>query len=167
MGKIKKRIYPRDITINIGKGVPIPEHPYKGQKWKEVRHDQYVTWLAYWRDPVNTKDFKYIWLAANSSFKTDSDEAKYGKARKLKDRIDGIRKQYTWDWRSKDWKRKQMATALYFIDKLALRAGHEKDKDEADTVGCCNLKVSFVLPGPFQVEGLVELCNGWKTVPFR
>lgn len=37
--------------------------------------------------------------------------------------------------------RSQMATALYFIDKLALRAGHEKDEDEADTVGCCTLKV--------------------------
>jgi hypothetical protein len=34
-----------------------------------------------------------------------------------------------------------MAVALYFIDKLALRAGHEKDEDEADTVGCCTLKV--------------------------
>ena len=37
----------------------------------------------------------------------------------------------------------QMATALYFIDKLALRAGHEKDEDEADTVGCCTLKVGW------------------------
>ncbi len=34
-----------------------------------------------------------------------------------------------------------MAVALYFIDVLALRAGHEKDEDEADTVGCCTLKV--------------------------
>ena len=30
--------------------------------------------------------------------------------------------------------------ALYFIDVLALRAGHEKEEDEADTVGCCTLK---------------------------
>lgn len=30
MGKIKKRIYPRDVTINIGEGTPIPEHPYPG-----------------------------------------------------------------------------------------------------------------------------------------
>ena len=37
--------------------------------------------------------------------------------------------------------KKQMAVALYFLDKLALRAGHEKDEDEADTVGCCTLKV--------------------------
>lgn len=41
-------------------------------------------------------------------------------------------------------KTKQMAVALYFIDKLALRAGHEKDEDEADTVGCCTLKVSLL-----------------------
>jgi DNA topoisomerase IB len=34
-----------------------------------------------------------------------------------------------------------MGVAVYFLDKLALRAGHEKDDDEADTVGCCTLKV--------------------------
>ena len=27
-----------------------------------------------------------------------------------------------------------MGVAVYFLDKLALRAGHEKDEDEADTV---------------------------------
>lgn len=37
MGKIKQRVYPRDITINIGRDAPIPEHPYPGQRWKEVR----------------------------------------------------------------------------------------------------------------------------------
>lgn len=37
MGKIKSRVYPRDITINIGPGAKIPEHPYEGQRWKEVR----------------------------------------------------------------------------------------------------------------------------------
>ena len=117
MGKIKKRIYPRDITINIGKGAPVPKHPYPGewrlchgsfshvataaelaassgrrcslvhtlalytwpcalqpeltalrlllccpagQQWKEVRHDNTVTWLAFWRDPVNTKEYKWV-----------------------------------------------------------------------------------------------------------
>jgi DNA topoisomerase-1 len=40
---------------------------------------------------------------------------------------------------------RQRATALYFIDKLALGAGGEKDTDEeADTVGCCNLRVEHV-----------------------
>ncbi|EIE23767.1 DNA topoisomerase I [Coccomyxa subellipsoidea C-169] len=144
MGKFKRRIYPRDITINIGKGVAVPEHPYPGQKWKEVRHDNTVTWLAFWKDPISAKDYKYVWLAANSTFKSDSDLAKYEKARKLKDYIGGIRKAYEKDWESADMRTRQMAVALYFIDKLALRAGHEKDEDEADTVGCCTLKVENV-----------------------
>ena len=40
---------------------------------------------------------------------------------------------------------RQKSTALYFIDVLALRAGHEKDDDEADTVGCCTLKARLSL----------------------
>ena len=43
MGKIKRRVYPRDITINIGAGEPVPTHPFPGQTWKEVRcrrHDE-------------------------------------------------------------------------------------------------------------------------------
>lgn len=144
MGKIKKRIYPQDITLNIGRGVPVPEHPFPGQSWKEVRHDQTVTWLAYWRDPVNTKEYKYVFLAATSTWKSESDLQKYEKARKLKDFIGGIRDEYTRNWNARDRSERQMATALYFIDKLALRAGHEKDEDEADTVGCCTLKVDNV-----------------------
>ena len=57
------------------------------------------------------------------------------------DHVDDIRKMYEKDWDSKDTQRQQMGCALYFIDQLALRAGHEKDEDEADTVGCCTLKV--------------------------
>lgn len=53
-------------------------------------------------------------------------------------------KTYEADWDSKSSDRRQMAVALYFIDKLALRAGHEKDEDEADTVGCCTLKCENV-----------------------
>jgi len=53
-----------------------------------------------------------------------------------------VRKNYERDMVDKDHRRRQMGTALYFIDKMALRAGHEKDEDEAETVGCCTLKVS-------------------------
>jgi len=35
-------------------------------------------------DPISEKDYKYVWLAANSQFKSDSDLQKYEKARKLK-----------------------------------------------------------------------------------
>jgi DNA topoisomerase-1 len=144
MGRIKKRIFPRDVTINIGEGVPVPEHPFAGEAWREVRHDRSVTWLAYWRDPVNVKEYKYVFLAANSAWKSEGDLQKYEKARKLKGEIGGIRATYTRNWEAKERRERQMATALYFIDKLALRAGHEKDDDEADTVGCCTLKCENV-----------------------
>jgi DNA topoisomerase-1 len=52
--------------------------------WKEIRHDNTVTWLAYWNDPINPKLFKYVFLAASSSWKGQSDKEKYEKARMLK-----------------------------------------------------------------------------------
>ncbi|KAJ8568538.1 hypothetical protein K7X08_028071 [Anisodus acutangulus] len=148
MGKLKRRIRPNDITINIGKGAPIPECPIPGQRWKEVRHDNTVTWLAFWNDPINPREFKYVFLAASSSLKGQSDKEKYEKARRLKDYIEGIRSAYTKDFSSTDPVKRQIAVATYLIDKLALRAGNEKDDDEADTVGCCTLKVENVEPVP-------------------
>ncbi|XP_022940477.1 DNA topoisomerase 1 alpha-like [Cucurbita moschata] len=148
MGKLKRRIHPKDITINIGKDAPIPECPIPGERWKEVRHDNTVTWLAFWNDPINPKEFKYVFLAASSSLKGQSDKEKYEKARKLKDYIKNIRNAYTKDFTSKDPTRRQIAVATYLIDKLALRAGNEKDDDEADTVGCCTLKVENVKAVP-------------------
>lgn len=144
MGKLKKRIYPEDITINIGKKAPIPECTISGHRWKEVRHDNSVTWLAFWNDPINPKEFKYVFLAASSSLKGQSDKEKYEKARMLKDYIDNIRETYTRHFKSKDETKRQIAVATYLIDRLALRAGNEKDDDEADTVGCCTLKVENV-----------------------
>ncbi len=43
---------------------------------------------------------------------------------------------------------RQLATALYLIDRLALRAGNEKGEDEADTVGCCSLRYEHVTLEP-------------------
>ncbi|KAG6871512.1 hypothetical protein C0995_003913 [Termitomyces sp. Mi166 len=38
----------------------------------------------------------------------------------------------------------QQVTAMYFIDKLALRVENEKDEDKADTIGCCSLHCEHV-----------------------
>lgn len=47
--------------------------------------------------------------------------------------------------RSDDLVDKQLGTATYLIDFLALRVGSEKDTDEeADTVGCCSLRVEHI-----------------------
>ena len=117
MGRLKRRIQPSDITINIGEGAPVPVCPIPGERypgikvidvigkesiyvgassmykfmignvfcsWKEVKHDNTVTWLAFWNDLINQKDFKYVFLAASSSLKGQSDKEKYEKARRLK-----------------------------------------------------------------------------------
>jgi len=51
---------------------------------------------------------RYVWLSANSAFKSESDLLKYEKARKLKDYIVDIRRQYTRDWSSSDMRKKQV-----------------------------------------------------------
>jgi hypothetical protein len=37
--------------------VPVPP---PGHKWKAVIHNQYVSWLAGWKDSINTKDWKCV-----------------------------------------------------------------------------------------------------------
>lgn len=84
MGKLKRRIRPDEITINIGKGEPVPECPIPNERWKEVKHDNTVTWLAFWKNPIDPKAFKYVFLDDTSSWKGQSDKDKYEKARLLK-----------------------------------------------------------------------------------
>ncbi|EPY23796.1 DNA topoisomerase I [Angomonas deanei] len=141
-GKLKKRIYPEDIIINIGKDAPVPTPSIPG-KWKEIRHDNTVTWLATWRDTILDSS-KYVMLAPSSTIKGQSDMMKFEKARKLKGIIDNIRASYMKDFKSNDIHEAQRAVAMYFIDRLALRVGNEKSEDEADTVGCCSLRVEHL-----------------------
>ncbi|KAI8807726.1 hypothetical protein BJ742DRAFT_739600 [Cladochytrium replicatum] len=79
---VAKRVMPEQITINIGEGAKIPDPP-AGHQWGETRHDNTVTWLATWKDNVNNQT-KYVFLAADSSVKGQSDTAKFEKARGLK-----------------------------------------------------------------------------------
>ena len=45
---------------------------------------------------------------------------------------------------SKNVVNNQLGVCTYLIDKLALRVGNEKGEDEADTVGCCSLRVEHI-----------------------
>ncbi|KAJ3515245.1 hypothetical protein NLJ89_g1884 [Agrocybe chaxingu] len=141
-GALKHRLRPEDITINLGTSalIPVPNMP---GEWKAVTHDKTVTWLATWTENING-NHKYVFLAAGSSLKGQSDMQKFEKARELKNHVDRIRANYTNDLKSKVMADRQRATAMYFIDKLALRAGNEKGEDEADTVGCCSLRCEHV-----------------------
>merc|ERR1719295_1915067 len=141
-GMIKRRIMPEDVIINCSKDSKIPVPP-NGHKWKKVQHDNTVTWLATWTENIQGQ-IKYIMLNPSSRLKGEKDWRKYEKARQLKIHIEKIRKDYMNDMKSKEMRIRQRAVALYFIDVLALRAGNEKDEEQADTVGCCSLRVEHI-----------------------
>lgn len=142
LGRIKKRIYPEDIILNIGKEATIPES-LPGHHWQKVINDRKVEWLASWKDTITSKT-KYIWLASHSDMKGSNDQKKYDTARILKRKIKMIRKINEENLNKNDIKIRQTATALYFIDQFALRVGNEKSEDEADTVGVTSLRVEHL-----------------------
>lgn len=144
MGKLKQRVLPEQVSLNLSECAPIPRCRMPGHAWGDVRHDPTGQWLATWKENINNQS-KYMQLAAQSSFKGKSDRSKYSKAARLCERIVAIRKSYKKDLKSKDKETRQLATAVWVIDRLALRVGGEKDTDEeADTVGCCSLRLEHL-----------------------
>ena len=144
LGKIKRRIYPEDVTINIGKGEELPKiNPELGRMWGSVIHNREVEWLASWKDDITRKN-KYVWLAAHSDQKGKNDAAKFDLARKLKKKVKMIEERNNENLISNDLFMRQLSTAFYFIDKFALRVGNEKGSDETDTVGVTSLRVEHI-----------------------
>ena len=141
-GTIKKRIYAEDITLNVGEDEPVPICTQPGHSWGEIVSNNEGTWLAYYKVRKNTK---YVFLNSSSKFKGMSDYKKYEKARRLKNCIEKIREDYNKKLRDKNPENRQLGVATYLIDRLALRVGNEKDtEEEADTVGCCTLRVEHI-----------------------
>lgn len=145
-GKLKRRVYPEDVTLNLSQDAVIPEPP-QGHKWGEIRHDSTVAWLGMWKENI-ADSFKYVRFAANSSIKGVSDFKKFETARELKNHIHAIRKDYNKLLKDELMQNRQLATATYLIDIFALRAGGEKGDDEADTVGCCSLRYEHITLKP-------------------
>jgi len=143
LGKIKKRIKPEDVSINLDKDAIIPKPNVPG-KWGDIIHDRNVIWLATWKEQITGKN-KYIFTSLDSFFKSKSDEDKFDLAKQLKKKANSIREKYETDLVSNDLKTRQLATSLYFIDTMALRVGGKKDsKEEADTVGVTSLRVEHI-----------------------
>lgn len=143
IGMWKPRILPQDVTLNLDKDAPIPKPNISGN-WNSIVHQNDSIWLATWKDTITGKN-KYVFPSMESFFKAKSDQQKFDTARKLKNKVASIRKQYEDDLNSDDIKTRQLATALYFIDNLALRVGGKKDtKEQADTVGVTSLRVEHI-----------------------
>jgi DNA topoisomerase-1 len=144
IGKIKKRIFPEDVTINLSADAKVPKPNIPDHKWGEIIHDKTVIWLASWKEEITGKN-KYVFTSLDSFFKSKSDESKFDLAKQLKRKVNTIREDYEKQLSDDNMKNRQLATALYFIDNLALRVGGSKDtKEEADTVGVTSLRVEHI-----------------------
>jgi DNA topoisomerase-1 len=152
MGLLKKELHPEDVMINVGPEACVPKADVPGHAWgpvedpfKGVQFDPEVTWLVKFPDTI-TQDTKYGMLGASSTWKGQNDVYKYEKARKLKKLVMKIRRDYNRKMESQNESRiRQVGTATWMIDHLALRVGGEKDtSEEADTVGCCSLRKEHI-----------------------
>ena len=142
-GKIKTKFKPEDIILNLSKNAPVPICHLEGRSWGSVISNKESGWLATCYESV-TKSRKYVALGASSKIKGLKDIQKYEKARVLKKKILEIRGDYFKKMKSVSIKERMLGTATYIIDFLAIRAGNEKGENEADTVGCCNLRKEHV-----------------------
>ena len=137
-GKWKPKISSKDVTLNLGKDVIIPNG-----NWGRIVHDKDSMWMASWTD-VLTQKRKYVWLADTAGIKQDRDRAKYDKAKKLASEISKIKNKIVKDMQSKDSKIRRISTACYLIYRTAMRVGDEKDPEEADTVGATTLRKEHI-----------------------
>lgn len=125
-------------SIFIGRG----DHPKRGTIKRPITHQDVtlntsnaVPWVAKYTDPL-TKEPKYVMI---KGLRDESE--KYDTARKLYRKLRTLRNKVNQDLKRGD----ECATCVAIIDATCMRAGIEKDTDEeADTVGCCSLRVSHV-----------------------
>lgn len=154
-GTVKARTYSEQVMLNMSVDAAVPKCDLPGRHWQAVQHDPEVTWLCGWKENVQDAN-KYVMLSAASSFKGKSDRDKYGKAINLRHCIDKVRKSYKTLLASTDKHDRQLGAAMWVIDVLALRVGGEKNEDEADTVGCCSLRVEHMRfnedPNSYELE---------------
>lgn len=148
-GMLKKRTFPESCVINIAPDAAVPKViGMPGHAWRDVVHENTVQWISAFEDGL-LGEMKYVGFAANSGIKGQPDLLKYDRARRLLKIIGKLRESYEVLQQSKSLVDRQKATATYFIDKLALRVGGEKDtEEEADTVGCCSLRVEHLTLEP-------------------
>lgn len=144
-GLLKKRTFPESCIMNVGMDAPVPKVvDMPGHAWNDVVHENTVQWIASFEDGL-LAETKYVSFAATSGLKGMPDLLKYDRARRLLRIVDKVRESYEKLQKSTSVADKQKATATYFIDKLALRVGGDKDtEEEADTVGCCSLRVEHL-----------------------
>jgi len=167
-GRIKKRVEPSDVTINVSKDKVPRCYLSDGSPctWGDVVEDKNVTWIASYRHPI-TEELNYIYLKRDEShFVCSSDMQKFEKAKKLGKNIQDVRRKYQRDLKDTDKSIQQLAVAVYLLDELAIRPGVDKDETkEADTVGLTTLKCGNF---KFKTDDKIEInFTGKSSIDFK
>ena len=57
MGKLKGRVLPEQVSINVSECAPVPrcDSQLPGHAWGDVRHDPAGQWLATWKENINNQ----------------------------------------------------------------------------------------------------------------
>ncbi|ORZ36844.1 hypothetical protein BCR44DRAFT_1431871 [Catenaria anguillulae PL171] len=143
-GKIRARVRPEDVIINVGESDPVPLPP-SAHKWKQVVHDHSALWVAKWTDSIEGGD-RYVHMPLVSAWKGLADFKKFEAARRLKGGIERVRREYMRSIRDEasEQRERQLATAVYLIDWIGLRVGGSPSQDADDgtvgILGCCSLQ---------------------------
>lgn len=147
-GRIRKRLAPCDVTLNLGPGARAPPLR-KGQRWRAIVHDPFVDWLAAWRDPL-TGTKRYMYMAPESAQRQDHDREKFDKARDLAAAWPKLRRRVAADLRSTDPRVRQLATCAWLMERLALRVGTRQVEDDDDA---CARGLTTLRIGDLREEG--------------
>jgi len=145
-GRWKPGATEQDVVLNLS-----PEAPRPPGNWKEIVWRPDEMWIAKWNDKLRGK-MKYVWLSDQSQMKQTADINKFNKALELEDYVEKVRQHIASNLESSDAFRRKISTVCYLIDRLNLRVGDEKDKDEADTVGATTLRPEHI---KIDTDGLV------------
>lgn len=137
-GRWKEGPRKSDIILNLSPDAP----RLKG--WKEIVWRPRKMWVASWIDKLSGKR-KYVWLSDTWTKKQEREKKKFEKAKKLEKNITKVYEHIIKNLTSEDWERRKIALACLLIYEMNIRVGDEKDKDEADTVGCLTLRPEHIL----------------------
>jgi DNA topoisomerase-1 len=126
-GRIKRRIRPEDVTLNLERSSAAPAAP-EGHRWRSVVHQPSSWWLAKWSDPVTGKD-RYVWLAPDSHRRSLNDLRKFEFARKLDSaKVNSLAASLV---EARDPRKKQMGVVLHLLETLVLRIGSEASNERS------------------------------------
>lgn len=154
-GKVKFRINPEDVTINIDENSPVPEG-----NWKAVVHNRGNTNIAFYYEKA-TGQQKDIMVSRSSAIVQDLEKEKFDLARKLANNLNKVNDHINKNLTTKD---AEIATVCKLISTLCIRVGDEKGEDTADTVGASTLRKEHI---KFNGNKVTFDFLGKDSIPFK